>query len=493
MNERVAVSQANSLQLANLVRSQVVRVTKPQSDQAVIIDLNNGNDAKLDLSAVADEKMTLVHVDTKLVILFDNQSTVTAEPFFDLSGKPLASLNVELSAGRTLNGEQFAQSVPITDDQSVLPGSDPSSGADFRNVSIDSMPGSASPLALMAQEMSGIFGRGSTDTGADFGVVAHAQLFSTPAQTVTGSGLIINIPPPGGAGTQVFEAGLLASRGFGESAGTHPGSPAFQTTTRSGTISFSSPNGLDSVTVGGETLHVGDTKTIADGTTGFLTASLTSDAIHYTYTLLDNTLGVPTASFAVVVIDANHVPAGGGNLVINIVDDAPRAIGDTDHVSATDPSTDGNVIDGSGTTSGVADVAGADGGLHVVGIAFGNTVGTVGVALAGANGTLTIDAQGHYNYTRTGSGTAPDVYTYKVADADGTQSTSQLAIAVDNAAPGGFTFPTATRAHQGRAAGGGGRTQCLRCEAKKTQPGGGCPAAAADSIRRLDQAPQPRN
>ena len=158
MNERVAVSQVNSSQLANLVRSHVVKVTKPQSDQAITLDLNDGAGAKLDLSAVANEKMTLVHVDTKLVILFDNQSTVTAEPFFDLSGKPLANLNVELSAGRTLNGEQFAQSVPITDDQSVLPASDPSSGADFRDVFIDSLPGSMSPLALMAQEMPGILG-----------------------------------------------------------------------------------------------------------------------------------------------------------------------------------------------------------------------------------------------------------------------------------------------------------------------------------------------
>ena len=82
MNERVAVSQVNSLPLANLIRSHVVRVTKPQSDQAVTLDLNNGNSTKLDLSAVANEKMTLVHVDTKLVIIFDNQSTVIAEPFF---------------------------------------------------------------------------------------------------------------------------------------------------------------------------------------------------------------------------------------------------------------------------------------------------------------------------------------------------------------------------------------------------------------------------
>jgi hypothetical protein len=241
MNERVAVAQLNNSQLASLVRSHVVRVTKPQSDQAVVIDLNNGS-ARLDLSAVAHEKMTMVHVDTRLVILFDNQSTVTAEPFFDLSGKPLAGLNVELSAGRTLNGEQFAQSVPITDDQSVLPASDPSSGADFRDVSIDSLPAMTSPLALMAQDMPGTFGRGSTDTGSDFGVTAHAQLFSTPASTVIGSAPVIgNIPAPGGAGTLVFEAGLLGTRGSGESDGTHAGNPAFQTTTRAGTINFTSP------------------------------------------------------------------------------------------------------------------------------------------------------------------------------------------------------------------------------------------------------------
>jgi hypothetical protein len=239
MNERVAISQVSSSQLANLVRSHVVKVTKPQSEQAITVDLSDGAGAKLDLSAVANEKMTLVHVDTKLVILFDNQSTVTAEPFFDLSGKPLASINVELSAGRTLNGEQFAQNVPITDDQSVLPANDPSSGADFRDVSIDSLPGSTSPLTLMAQDRTGTFGRGGADTDTDIGIIAHAQLFSPPASTIIGSAPSINnIPAPGGAGTQVFEAGLLGSRGAGESDGTQAGNPAFQTTTRAGTISF---------------------------------------------------------------------------------------------------------------------------------------------------------------------------------------------------------------------------------------------------------------
>jgi hypothetical protein len=248
MNQRVAISQVNSSHLANLLHSHVVKVTKPPSDQAVVFDLNNGAGARLDLSAVAHEKMTLVHVDTKLVILFDNQSTVTAEPFFDLSGKPLASLNVELSAGRTLSGEQFAQSVPITDDQSVLPANDPSSGADFRDVSIDSLPGLTSPLALMAEDVPEAFGGGRADTGADFGTAAHAQVFSAAASTVIGSAPgIVDMPAPGGAGTLVFEAGLLGTRGSGESDGTHAGNPAFQTTTRAGTINFTSPSDCDAV------------------------------------------------------------------------------------------------------------------------------------------------------------------------------------------------------------------------------------------------------
>ena len=125
MNERVVVAQANNLQVASLAQPRIVKITKPQGDQSIVADLNHDYGAKLDLSAVANEKLTLVHVDTKLVILFDNQSTVTADPFFDSSGKPIADLHVELSAGRGVSGEQFAQLFSITDDQSVLPDNSP--------------------------------------------------------------------------------------------------------------------------------------------------------------------------------------------------------------------------------------------------------------------------------------------------------------------------------------------------------------------------------
>lgn len=83
MNERIVVAQATSLQVATLAQPRIVKVTKPQGDQSVVLDLSYDRGAKLDLSAIADEKLTLVHAGTKLIILFDNQSTVTAEPFFN--------------------------------------------------------------------------------------------------------------------------------------------------------------------------------------------------------------------------------------------------------------------------------------------------------------------------------------------------------------------------------------------------------------------------
>jgi len=54
---------------------QVIKVSKPQGDQAQVIKLDGT--VTLDLSAVANEKITLVHVGNTLIILFDNQSTIS--------------------------------------------------------------------------------------------------------------------------------------------------------------------------------------------------------------------------------------------------------------------------------------------------------------------------------------------------------------------------------------------------------------------------------
>lgn len=158
MNERVWIAQANTTPVQNPTPPKVVTVVKPGSEQAITIDLGFDQKTKIDLSAVANEKMTMVHVGTKLIVLFDNHSTVTIEPFFDSTGKPLANLDVDLGAGRDVTGDQFASLFPITEDQSVLPAAGgagaPASGADFHSPSIDPLA-SGTPLALLGQESLG--------------------------------------------------------------------------------------------------------------------------------------------------------------------------------------------------------------------------------------------------------------------------------------------------------------------------------------------------
>src|SRR5207344_3222740 len=130
---------------------------------------------------------------------------------------------------------------------------------------------------------------------------------STPTDT---------IPAPGGATTTVFEQGLPARgsepAGSGEIADGNPANNSDPSETVSGTIAFTSLDGVSVVSLGGHVL-TGAPQTFADGTTGTLTASFTYDAatgagvISYSYTLIDNTLVDPSSSssFAVVVTDAD--------------------------------------------------------------------------------------------------------------------------------------------------------------------------------------------
>src|SRR5262245_6522437 len=143
MNAPFSVAQAPSLgTTAGTGTPRSIKVTKPQGDQAVVVQLGYEQNYKLDLSAIANEKITLVHIGEKLIILFDNKSTVTVEPFFDSTNAPLSNVTVE-AAGRDFSSTEFASVFPITTDQSVLTaagatgfGGTPSSGADFHGSSV---------------------------------------------------------------------------------------------------------------------------------------------------------------------------------------------------------------------------------------------------------------------------------------------------------------------------------------------------------------------
>ena len=158
MNAPIVVAQANSSGSTTGTGSvRNIKVTKPSNEQAVTIQLGYDQAYKLDLSSIANEKITLVHIGEKLIILFENKSTVTVEPFFDSMNAPLSNVTVEAN-GRDFTGSEFASSFPITTDQSVLTAAGvpaagaPSSGADFHGPSVDPLS-EPRPLDLLGQEV----------------------------------------------------------------------------------------------------------------------------------------------------------------------------------------------------------------------------------------------------------------------------------------------------------------------------------------------------
>jgi len=115
---------------------RVIHLTKPQDNQAVTLHLDGGR-AQLDFSHIATENVTLVHVNDKLVVLFDNHATITLAPAFGADGKLLPDLMFELTPDHVVNGTEFAAQFAITTDPSVLPAAAlgaPSSGAFFFDI-----------------------------------------------------------------------------------------------------------------------------------------------------------------------------------------------------------------------------------------------------------------------------------------------------------------------------------------------------------------------
>ena len=115
---------------------RVIQLTKPQDGHAVTVQLDSGR-AQLDFSHISTETVALVHVNDKLVLLFDNHSTITIGPAFGADGKLLPDITFELAPDHIVNGTEFATLFPITTDQSVLPAATsgtPSSGAFFFDI-----------------------------------------------------------------------------------------------------------------------------------------------------------------------------------------------------------------------------------------------------------------------------------------------------------------------------------------------------------------------
>jgi VCBS repeat-containing protein len=222
-------------------------------------------------------------------------------------------------------------------------------------------------------------------------------------------------------------------------------SPNASALTQSGTFTVTALDGVTTLTVGGIavvtagvaagfpqsiTTPLGSTLTI----TGFNAAT---GVISYSYTLNDNEAH-PTANgantlpeqFAVTVVDDNGTTAT-GSLDVNIVDDLPKGVDDSNASTASETqlTLNGNVLSN--------DVQGADR------VPLGENAGPITPGtFTGTYGTLVLNANGTYTYTLNtsdadfkalhGGGDGSETFTYTITDSDGDSRTAYLVLNVSN-------------------------------------------------------------
>ncbi|QZD94417.1 DUF5801 repeats-in-toxin domain-containing protein [Qipengyuania gelatinilytica] len=237
----------------------------------------------------------------------------------------------------------------------------------------------------------------------------------------------------------VDEAGLPARTvdGIGETPGTRDETDA---ETASGTIVFEAPDGVSAVLINGvEITAIGQTFTSDDGTLTITSIDLENGEIGFSYTLEDNLVGrTEDGFFTMTVVDVDGDSAD-ASLLIQVIDDAPIANDDIDSVDAgTYGPIDGNVMTGAGTDTGAAgaDEEGADGAV-VTDFSGAGGSGSAGDTIDGEYGTLTLEADGSYTYTRfdDAPGGVSDEFTYTLTDADGSTATATLTINIGDSTP----------------------------------------------------------
>ena len=263
MNGPFQVAQASGTGGSNSgAPPRVFKLTKPLGDQAVVVNLGYDQKVQVDFSSIANEKITLVHIGEKLIILFDNKATVTVEPFFDSRHDALNNLTIEIAPGRDVTVSEFASLFPITDDQSVLPaagdgnGNAQGSGADFSTAAVDPLA-IGNPLDLLGQEELGNF------------QVGGQQFLVTPTVIIQPTIAVAVGPAVALAGVQslVVDESFIPVIGSqqgpaGSNVATETFAPVFTVTTQTGvqsetfglTIGNATTNLIDSVS--GQIVHL---------------------------------------------------------------------------------------------------------------------------------------------------------------------------------------------------------------------------------------------
>jgi large repetitive protein len=239
------------------------------------------------------------------------------------------------------------------------------------------------------------------------------------------SGVGLVVPSSGDDGTFVSEAGL--SERDGEPAGSRDGDGS---TLTFGTIDFSVPDGPAIVRINGVLVTAVDQEIELPTGTLFIVA-INRDSIEYAFLLNDNVLGNAGTQPITVTVTDQDGDSSSATFTIDIFDDSPTAVADTDRIAAGQfgPATGNVITDAEG--DGGRDTQGAD-GAKVTAVSGPGGSAAVGVALSGTYGVLTLNADGSYSYVRNANtpGGVSDVFTYTLTDGDGDTSSATLTIAI---------------------------------------------------------------
>jgi T1SS-143 domain-containing protein len=216
MSAIIQVAQASTTPGSGHAAARTVTLAKPQGGQAITVNLDGS--VRLDFSGIASEKVTFVRIGERLIILFDNQSTVAVEPFFESGGAPRAGVDVALAPDHVVTGNEFAGLFPISTDQSILPAAGqgaPLSGASF------SEHGAIDPL------QAGTSGLGLLDGTPDAGTGATTTLAAATSTPVIGT----------------IDTGLVDEEGLAEGVVGGPGDSAGESASVTGSLAITA--GLD--------------------------------------------------------------------------------------------------------------------------------------------------------------------------------------------------------------------------------------------------------
>ena len=414
---------------------------------------------KVDFSAIAKEKITLVHVGDKLIILFDNQSTITVEPFFD--SRADGNVTIEMAPGRDVSVQEFAGLFPIGTDSSVLPAADNGGNS---NGNAQASGANFSPFTIDALDPVGTNVLAGPEPLPNFVTPPQTGPFVLQQPAVVAPTIVVNSI----ASLTLSEANLTAATN-GVDGSTHnlalthvTGNFAVDFADKAGSTGISSVSYALSIPANGTLSGLIDSQshqndvlvqvnaTTIEGHVGSATGALAftisvnpaTGVVTFTEDrAVDNNAGPVSLAAGTVTLTQTVVDSDGGKASasvdlgpkLSISDDHPTASPDT--ATAQDGGPAVTVLTGNVASVIGNDLSGADTPINVTAVVAtsnGNLAGTVGTALTGEFGKLTLNADGTFSYTANHNVLvgSKDVFTYTITDDDGTTSSTTLTITI---------------------------------------------------------------